>query len=199
MAAVCGSSGVRSFLRRRLPRNPILRMVKLSVLILLVCNQWPSVSESPSGGAGTFAGYARHPTPQAYNSIQYDAAHSPGKSVLPTGSLDIQFFHVMGFRRKYACFPLIRRRIFCSREIYFRPEPFFKYNDAGVDTTQPLEGQSDPVSPVCRNLKRRNGAARCRLLPAPALFPGGRRYLSVWPVGSRAGDRYLYRRSGRVP
>lgn len=79
-------------------------------------------------------------TPQAYNSIQYDAAHS-----LWNGSanrkLDVQFFHVgMGFRRRvrmYALEPKTQQ----AREIHFRPE-LFNYHNAGVDTRQ-LEGQTD--------------------------------------------------------
>ncbi len=79
-------------------------------------------------------------TPQAYNSIQYDAAHSLWSN-LEGRQLDVQFFHVgMGFRRRvrmYSVDPASRE----AREIHFRPE-LFQYNDAGVDTRQ-LEGQSD--------------------------------------------------------
>ena len=79
-------------------------------------------------------------TPQAYNSIQYDAAHSLWNN-LEDRQLDVQFFHVgMGFRRRvrmYSVDPTSRE----AREIHFRPE-LFQYNDAGVDTRQ-LEGQSD--------------------------------------------------------
>ena len=79
-------------------------------------------------------------TPQQYNSIQYDAAHSLWSNI-EGRELDVQFFHVgMGFRRRVRMFSLdaATRQ---AREIHFRPE-LFNYNDAGVDTRQ-LEGQSD--------------------------------------------------------
>ena len=45
-------------------------------------------------------------TPQAYNSIQYDAAHSLWNNI-EDRQLDIQFFHVgMGFRRRVRMFSL---------------------------------------------------------------------------------------------
>ncbi len=79
-------------------------------------------------------------TPQAYNSIQYDANHSLWNNI-EERKLDIQFFHVgMGFRRRVRMFSLDASTQ-QAREIHFRPE-LFKYNDAGVDTRQ-LEGQSD--------------------------------------------------------
>src|SRR5690606_17539752 len=79
-------------------------------------------------------------TPQAYNSIQYDAQHSLWANI-PDRQLDIQFFHVgMGFRRRVRMFSLDQATSE-AREIHFRPE-LFNYHDAGVDTKQ-LEGQSD--------------------------------------------------------
>lgn len=79
-------------------------------------------------------------TPQAYNSIQYDAAHSLWNNI-EGRKLDVQFFHVgMGFRRRVRMFSL-DASTHQAREIHFRPE-LFKYNDAGVDTRQ-LEGQTD--------------------------------------------------------
>ncbi|WP_337087842.1 glucan biosynthesis protein OpgD [Escherichia coli] len=79
-------------------------------------------------------------TPQAYNSIQYDAEKSLWHNV-ENRQLDAQFFHMgMGFRRRVRMFS-VDPATHLAREIHFRPE-LFKYNDAGVDTKQ-LEGQSD--------------------------------------------------------
>ena len=79
-------------------------------------------------------------TPQAYNSIQYDAEKSLWHNV-ENRQLDAQFFHIgMGFRRRVRMFS-VDPATHLAREIHFRPE-LFKYNDAGVDTKQ-LEGQSD--------------------------------------------------------
>ncbi|RLM14667.1 glucan biosynthesis protein D [Gibbsiella quercinecans] len=79
-------------------------------------------------------------TPQAYNSIQYDAGHSLWNGI-DSRQLDVQFFHVgMGFQRRvrmYSLDPKTRQ----AQEIHFRPE-LFNYHDAGIDTHQ-LEGQSD--------------------------------------------------------
>ncbi len=78
-------------------------------------------------------------TPQAYNSIQYDAKQSLWNNV-EGRQLDVQFFHVgMGFRRRVRMFSLDPAS-HQAREIHFRPE-LFNYHDAGVDTKQ-LEGQS---------------------------------------------------------
>lgn len=79
-------------------------------------------------------------TPQAYNSIQYDAAHSLWNNI-DGRQLDVQFFHVgMGFRRRVRMFSLDAAS-HQAREVHFRPE-LFNYNNAGVDPHQ-LEGQSD--------------------------------------------------------
>ncbi|NGX85914.1 glucan biosynthesis protein [Rahnella sp. Lac-M11] len=79
-------------------------------------------------------------TPQAYNAIQYDHAHSLWNG-LPDRQLDVELFHVgMGFRRRvrmYSVDPVKH----LAREIHFRPE-LFNYHDAGVDTKQ-LEGFSN--------------------------------------------------------
>ncbi|HAZ54551.1 MAG TPA: glucan biosynthesis protein D, partial [Franconibacter helveticus] len=104
-------------------------------------NMASSLSKNPWGGAPrplptTLATL----TPQAYNSIQYDAGHSLWNNI-DGRQLDVQFFHVgMGFRRRVRMFsvdPGSRQ----AREIHFRPE-LFNYPDAGVDTRQ-LEGQTD--------------------------------------------------------
>lgn len=77
-------------------------------------------------------------TPQAYNSIQYDAAHSLWHATKGR-QLDVQFFHTgMGFRRRVRMFSL-DAATHQAREIHFRPV-LFQYHDAGVDTRQ-LEGQ----------------------------------------------------------
>ena len=79
-------------------------------------------------------------TPQAYNSIQYDAQQSLWHNVKER-QLDVQFFHVgMGFRRRVRMFSLDPTSQ-QAREIHFRPE-LFEYNNAGVDTKQ-LEGLTD--------------------------------------------------------
>lgn len=79
-------------------------------------------------------------TPQAYNSIQYDAAYSLWHD-LNGRQLDVQFFHVgMGFKRRVRMFSL-NGDTQQAREIHFRPE-LFNYHHAGVDTGA-LQGQSD--------------------------------------------------------
>ncbi len=79
-------------------------------------------------------------TPQAYNSIQYDAEHSLWNNQNDR-QLDVQFFHSgMGFRRRIRMFS-VDPESHLAREVHFRPE-LFNYHDAGIDTKQ-LEGQSD--------------------------------------------------------
>ncbi len=79
-------------------------------------------------------------TPQAYNSIQYDAGHSLWNT-LSGRQLDVQFFHMgMGFKRRVRMFSLDPSS-HQAREIHFRPE-LFNYHDAGVDTRQ-LAAQPD--------------------------------------------------------
>ncbi|WP_241569233.1 glucan biosynthesis protein D [Rosenbergiella collisarenosi] len=79
-------------------------------------------------------------TPQAYNSIQYDAKHSLWANV-PHRKLDVQFFHVgMGFKRPIRMFS-IDTASQDAREIHFRPE-LFNYHDANVDLKQ-LQGKTD--------------------------------------------------------
>ncbi|MDR3433247.1 MAG: glucan biosynthesis protein [Rouxiella aceris] len=79
-------------------------------------------------------------TPQAYNSIQYDHAHSLWHD-LPNRQLDVELFHVgMGFKRQVKMFSVDSDKQL-AREIHFRPE-LFNYHDAGVDTKQ-LEGKSN--------------------------------------------------------
>ncbi|WP_106419252.1 glucan biosynthesis protein [Salinicola tamaricis] len=78
-------------------------------------------------------------TPQQYNAIGYDPAHSLWHDM--KGPLDIQFFHVgMAFNqpvRMYSIDPQTQR----AKEIHFRPE-LFDYSKADVDVSQ-LEGQGD--------------------------------------------------------
>lgn len=106
-------------------------------------------------------------TPQAYNSIQYDAEKSLWHNV-ENRQLDAQFFHMgMGFRRRVRMFS-VDPATHLAREIHFRPE-LFKYNDAGVDTKQ-LEGQSDLGFAGFRVFKARNWrAATWFLSSVPAI------------------------------
>lgn len=143
VAAVCGTSGVASlFSKAAFAEDSGIadgqtRRFDYSVLQSMAHD----LARQPWGGAPrdlppTLANL----TPQAYNSIQYDAAHSLWNNI-EERKLDIQFFHVgMGFRRRVRMFSLDSQTQ-QAREIHFRPE-LFKYNDAGVDTKQ-LEGQSD--------------------------------------------------------
>lgn len=83
-------------------------------------------------------------TPQAYNSIQYDHAHSLWHDI-PNRQLDAELFHVgMGFKRRVKMFALDGDK-HQAREIHFRPE-LFNYHDAGVDTKQ-LEGNPTSALP----------------------------------------------------
>ncbi len=53
-------------------------------------------------------------TPQAYNSIQYDAKHSLWNNI-DGRQLDVQFFHVgMGFRRRVRMFSLDQQSHRCA-------------------------------------------------------------------------------------
>ena len=143
VAAVCGTSGVASlFTKAAFAADSAIadgqtRRFDFSVLQAMAHD----LARQPWGGAPrdlppTLANL----TPQAYNSIQYDAAHSLWNNV-EERKLDIQFFHVgMGFRRRVRMFSLDAQSQ-QAREIHFRPE-LFQYNDAGVDTKQ-LEGQTD--------------------------------------------------------
>jgi len=76
-------------------------------------------------------------TPQAYNAIEYDHAHSLWHD-LPNRQLDVELFHVgMGFKRRVQMYSVDADKK-QAREIHFRPE-LFQYHNAGVDTKQ-LEG-----------------------------------------------------------
>ncbi|EIX9715596.1 TPA: glucan biosynthesis protein [Klebsiella pneumoniae] len=143
VAAVCGTSGVASLFSQAAFAEDAgiadgqTRRFDYAVLQAMAHD----LARQPWGGAPrdlppTLANL----TPQAYNSIQYDANHSLWNNI-EERKLDIQFFHVgMGFRRRVRMFSLDASTQ-QAREIHFRPE-LFKYNDAGVDTPQ-LEGQSD--------------------------------------------------------
>ncbi len=176
-----------------MPKTRALPTGKRVVLIMLFCRRWLTIcARQPWGGAPrdlppTLANL----TPQAYNSIQYDANHSLWNNI-EERKLDIQFFHVgMGFRRRVRMFSLDASTQ-QAREIHFRPE-LFKYNDAGVDTRQ-LEGQSDLGFAGFRVFKAPELARRDdRGVPRRQLLPRGRQHLSVWPVGPRSGGGYLYR------
>ncbi len=143
VAAVCGTSGVASLFSQAAFAEDagIAATGKRVVLIMLFCRRWLTIWRASHGAAPraicppTLANL----TPQAYNSIQYDANHSLWNNI-EERKLDIQFFHVgMGFRRRVRMFSLDASTQ-QAREIHFRPE-LFKYNDA-VDTRQ-LEGQFD--------------------------------------------------------
>ncbi|VTM87243.1 Glucans biosynthesis protein D precursor [Raoultella ornithinolytica] len=143
VAAVCGTSGVASlFSNAALAEESgiadgMTRRFDFTVLQSMAHD----LSRQPWGGAPrdlppTLANL----TPQAYNSIQYDAGHSLWNNI-DDRKLDIQFFHVgMGFRRRVRMFSLDSQTQ-QAREIHFRPE-LFNYNNAGVDTKQ-LVGQTD--------------------------------------------------------
>jgi glucan biosynthesis protein len=74
-------------------------------------------------------------TPQQFNAIQYDPAHSLWQR---KGALDVHFFHVgMGFRQPVRMHS-IDAQTRLAREIPFRPE-LFDYARSGVDVSQ-LEG-----------------------------------------------------------
>ncbi|PLP18105.1 glucan biosynthesis protein D, partial [Klebsiella michiganensis] len=107
VAAVCGTSGVASlFSKAAFAEDSGIadgqtRRFDYSVLQSMAHD----LARQPWGGAPrdlppTLANL----TPQAYNSIQYDAAHSLWSNI-EERKLDIQFFHVgMGFRRRVRMF-----------------------------------------------------------------------------------------------
>ncbi|ALB66864.1 glucan biosynthesis protein D [Cronobacter dublinensis] len=143
LAAACGTPGLATLFSRNAWAQESgiadgqTRAFDFSVLQSMAAD----LADKPWGGAprplpNTLATL----TPQAYNSIQYDAGHSLWNN-LEGRQLDVQFFHVgMGFRRRVRMFSLdsATRQ---AREVHFRPE-LFNYHDAGVDTRQ-LEGQTD--------------------------------------------------------
>ncbi|PKH24401.1 glucan biosynthesis protein D [Enterobacterales bacterium CwR94] len=80
-------------------------------------------------------------TPQAYNAIQYDAAHSLWNANGEGRQLDAQFFHVgMGFKRRIRMFA-VDADSREAREVHYRPE-LFNYDKTNVDVKQ-LEGKTD--------------------------------------------------------
>ncbi|VTN08667.1 Glucans biosynthesis protein D precursor [Raoultella terrigena] len=200
VAAVCGTSGVASlFSKAALAEESgiadgLTRRFDFSVLQGMAHD----LSRQPWGGAPrdlppTLANL----TPQAYNSIQYDAGHSLWNNI-EDRKLDIQFFHVgMGFRRRVRMFSLDTQSQ-QAREIHFRPE-LFNYNDAGVDTKQ-LVGQTDLGFAGFRAFKAPElGASRYRGVPRRELLPRGGQHLPVRALRPRPGGGYLYRHAGRVP
>jgi glucan biosynthesis protein len=78
-------------------------------------------------------------TPQAYNSIQYDANIRCG--IISKTANWTSSFSTSGWVSAAACGCSRWIRNPAGAEIHFRPE-LFNYNDAGVDTKQ-LEGQTD--------------------------------------------------------
>ena len=69
------------------------------------CRRWPTIWRASRGrGPRDLPPTLANLTPQAYNSIQYDANHSLWNNI-EERKLDIQFFHVgMGFRRRVRMF-----------------------------------------------------------------------------------------------
>ncbi len=123
-----------------MPKTRALPTGKRVVLIMLFCRRWLTIWRASRGGAPrdlppTLANL----TPQAYNSIQYDANHSLWNNI-EERKLDIQF-STSGWGSVAVRMFSLDASTQQAREIHFRPE-LFKYNDAGVDTRQ-LEGQSD--------------------------------------------------------
>ncbi|EOC1556096.1 glucan biosynthesis protein, partial [Cronobacter dublinensis] len=133
LAAACGTPGLATLFSRNAWAQESgiadgqTRAFDFSVLQSMAAD----LADKPWGGAprplpNTLATL----TPQAYNSIQYDAGHSLWNN-LEGRQLDVQFFHVgMGFRRRVRMFSLdsATRQ---AREVHFRPE-LFNYHDAGV-------------------------------------------------------------------
>ncbi|UCJ18795.1 glucan biosynthesis protein D [Pseudomonas sp. MM211] len=72
-------------------------------------------------------------TPQQFNAIQYDPAHSLWNEL--DGQLDVQFFHVgMGFRQPVRMHA-VDAKTRLAREVHFRPE-LFEYGKSEVDVAQ---------------------------------------------------------------
>ena len=143
MAAVCGTSGIASLFTRAAyaAESDIADGQTVRFDFSVLQSMAHDLAQKPWGGAPrALPNTLANLTPQAYNSIQYDAAQSLWNNV-EGRQLDAQFFHVgMGFRRRVRMFS-VDSSTHQAREIHFRPE-LFKYNDAGVDTKQ-LEGQTD--------------------------------------------------------
>ncbi|MEG1122673.1 MAG: glucan biosynthesis protein, partial [Citrobacter sp.] len=143
MAAVCGTSGIASLFSRAAyaAESDIADGKTVRFDFSVLQSMAHDLAQKPWGGAPrALPDTLAKLTPQAYNSIQYDAEQSLWNNV-ENRQLDAQFFHVgMGFRRRVRMFS-VDDSTHMAREIHFRPE-LFKYNDAGVDTKQ-LEGQTD--------------------------------------------------------
>ncbi|EBV3113798.1 glucan biosynthesis protein D, partial [Salmonella enterica subsp. enterica] len=121
MAAVCGSSGIASLFSQAAfaAESDIAdgKIVRFDFAGLQSMAQ--ALAKKPWGGApGPLPDTLANLTPQAYNSIQYDAAHSLWNGVA-NRQLDIQFFHVgMGFRRRVRMFS-VDTTTHLAREIHF--------------------------------------------------------------------------------
>lgn len=156
MAAVCGSSGIASLFSQAAfaAESDIAdgKIVRFDFAGLQSMAQ--ALAKKPWGGApGPLPDTLANLTPQAYNSIQYDAAHSLWNGVA-NRQLDIQFFHVgMGFRRRVRMFS-VDTTTHLAREIHFARNC--------LNTTMPAstrrnwKGRAISVSPVSVSLKRRN-------------------------------------------
>ena len=135
MAAVCGTSGIASLFSRAAfaAESDIADGKTVRFDFSVLQSMAHDLAQKPWGGAPrALPDTLAKLTPQAYNSIQYDAEQSLWNNV-ENRQLDAQFFHVgMGFRRRVRMFS-VDGSTHMAREIHFRPE-LFKYNDAGVDT-----------------------------------------------------------------
>jgi len=143
LAAACGTPGLATlFSRTAFASDNIIADGKSTPFDFTVLQSMAhDLAQKPWGGMPrSLPNTLANLTPQAYNSIQYDAGHSLWNN-LSDRQLDVQFFHVgMGFRRRVRMFSLDPNS-HQAREVHFRPE-LFNYNDAGVDTKQ-LDGQLD--------------------------------------------------------
>ncbi len=102
-AAVCGTSGVASlfFQRALAEESGIADGMTRRFDSLPFCNRWPTCRVSraaPRDLPPTLANL----TPQAYNSIQYDAGHSLWNNI-DDRKLDIQFSTSAWLFRRRAC------------------------------------------------------------------------------------------------
>lgn len=143
LAAACGTPGLATFFSQAAyaKGNAVADGQTVPFDFAILQKMARELAAKPWQGApGALPETLANLTPQAYNSIQYDAGHSLWNGQ-DDRQLDVQFFHVgMGFRRRVRMFSVDASR-HQAREVHFRPE-LFNYNSAGVDTRQ-LEGQLD--------------------------------------------------------
>ncbi|TKI05126.1 glucan biosynthesis protein D [Martelella alba] len=142
LAAYCGTTGASTlFMRSALAADVVADGNATAFDFSLLRRMAADQALQPYGGPpAELPKTLADLTPQAYNAIQYDPAHSLWHDI-PGRQLDVYLFHVgMGFKRRVRMYS-VDSATHQAREIHFRPE-LFNYHNAGVDTAQ-LQGREN--------------------------------------------------------